>query len=72
MSFENIFKKSFKSNKKKSNISLHESSEADIIMEEIFEEFWPDEEQDLEDLTLNFVNIELKFEQIFNFNWKIY
>ena len=72
MSFENIFKKSFKLNKKKSNFSLHELSEAEITMEEIFEEFWPDEEQDLEDLTLNFVNIELKFEQISNFNWKIY
>ena len=70
LSFENIFKKAFKLNKKKSNFSLHELSEAEIIMEEIFEEFWPDEEQDIEDLTLNFANIELEFEQIFYFYWK--
>ena len=70
LSFHDIFKKTFEPNEKKSNFSLHQLSEAERIMEEIFAEFWPDEEQDIEESTLRFANIELEFEQIYNFYWK--
>ena len=67
MEFNNIVNRSLQSNQKKSDCKL---SKAERIIEDIFEEFWPDRIEDITLLEEILVRAELEFDQIFNLYWK--